>query len=522
LVDAEGRDLIPDEITSDNSAITVTGATATTVTVQNDTAANVNANVLCERWHTVPRALPLGSTNLAPQPFIPATAGGGNVTAAAVIPDNQIVRGDGGARGVQGSLPEIDDAGDTHPPVDMTLRIGTAALRFSEVRARQLLAHNATTSPVAMPAARTAGVVVDFDPTYPTEQNLNVRSQGSVALGSISKYTTGVGRANMDVGGPGFGYGAAFVAADVVAYAGLTALAQAYNPGSLARGAVWAPTYNATLQAYARGAIASGFAQGSFGVATIYAGGSGSLAHGTTRNGTIQSTYQGGVALGYALNGYDILASNLGAFAFGYTTTADIIASAYNSAQIGPGTNALADSFQVGSTIRLKGTVGVPGAGLKNGDQWVDAGGDVLIRSGGASVVIGATVQKDYLGKTMSADQVGVSANDVVAFDTTDVQRGDLTSVGNQFSGLKAGRTYRFTCGTRSDSGDFLSLRWWDVTNGAWLACRGFGDTFESSVAFGLVTPVGDIVLEVRVWSESGATNIDSGDGISYALVEEI
>lgn len=38
--------------------------------------------------------------------------GGGDVTAAAVIADNAIVRGDGGAKGVQTSIPTIDDSGN--------------------------------------------------------------------------------------------------------------------------------------------------------------------------------------------------------------------------------------------------------------------------------------------------------------------------------------------------------------------------------------------------------------------------
>ena len=65
----------------------------------------------------------------------------------------------------------------------------------------------------------------------------------------------------------------------------------------------------------------------------------------------------------------------------------DISASGDNSCQFGPGTNTLADTFQIGDGgIRFKGTDGAPSA-LQDGDVWV-ASGYVYIRSNGVSVQI--------------------------------------------------------------------------------------------------------------------------------------
>jgi hypothetical protein len=138
-----------------------------------------------------------------------------------------------------------------------------------------------------------------------------------------------------------------------------------------------------------RGSIAMGYALSSQATASrIQSTGHGTLGGGYANGADIEAAVSGAFAWGSTFS-YRIFASGYGNLAFGYADTAAIEATAYgNCFQFGPGTNALADTLQVGGAgIRFKGTVGVPGA-LQNGDMWVDAGGNVLIRSAGASVVI--------------------------------------------------------------------------------------------------------------------------------------
>lgn len=67
-------------------------------------------------WLTVGSGLTISGTTIS------ATGGGsGDVTAAAVITDNRIVRGDGGAKGVQESLVTIDDSGNMTGVVGLTV-----------------------------------------------------------------------------------------------------------------------------------------------------------------------------------------------------------------------------------------------------------------------------------------------------------------------------------------------------------------------------------------------------------------
>ena len=139
-------------------------------------------------------------------------------------------------------------------------------------------------------------------------------------------------------------------------------------------------------QAYGGNITAAGgaFAQGnaSGGVITANTGG---FAQGSAPTGSI-TAYIGGFAQGEAYS-YNIDAGGSGSFAHGFANSAAIVASTTNSAQFGPGTNAEADSLQVGSGIRIKGTTGVPASALHDGDIWV-ASNYVYIRSNGTSVKV--------------------------------------------------------------------------------------------------------------------------------------
>jgi hypothetical protein len=169
--------------------------------------------------------------------------------------------------------------------------------------------------------------------------------------------------------------------------------------GAMAHGKVW----NGRILSNGYGTHASG-AVSEYGA--IIAGGRGSQAVGYARTDSvlgISGISRGAWAGGFAEGGYDIYAtadgafafgaarvagyitaSARGAFAFGDATAGNIVASQTNAFQLGVGTNALADTVQIGAAgLRLKQTVGAPGV-LQNGDIWI-SGGYVYIRSNGVS-----------------------------------------------------------------------------------------------------------------------------------------
>ena len=121
--------------------------------------------------------------------------------------------------------------------------------------------------------------------------------------------------------------------------------------GAFAQG--WAYS-SGTISAATRG----GFAQGAAVNGTIQSGPTrfqqGAFAQGYANSGaTIGALNKGAFAQGYA-NTNNITASGTGAFAHGFSTSGAIIASASNSVQFGVGTNNVANSLQVGSTVWLK------------------------------------------------------------------------------------------------------------------------------------------------------------------------
>ena len=115
----------------------------------------------------------------------------------------------------------------------------------------------------------------------------------------------------------------------------------------------------------------------------------GAFAVGFAGSNNIVANQDGAFAGGYA-SSYAITASGDGAFAFGMADTEAITASANNATQLGPGTNALADSAQIGvAGIRFKGTTGAPGT-PQNGDMWI-ASGYLYIRSNGTTRKVDGT-----------------------------------------------------------------------------------------------------------------------------------
>ena len=193
---------------------------------------------------------------------------------------------------------------------------------------------------------------------------------GAVCLGGA--YTRYDGTAKIDAGGFGafvLGYANSY-------YADSDATVYAYGSGSFASGYISSITGNADIYGYGKGSwsggvVTAGFELTEYGL--IEAFGDGSFAHGWAyaRGGNVEAT---------------IRSTGVGSFAHGYADSTDIIALADNSVQFGPGTNDEENSLQVGTGIRINGTLGIPG-NLKNGDVWL-VGTDVFIRSGGVSVQI--------------------------------------------------------------------------------------------------------------------------------------
>jgi hypothetical protein len=147
------------------------------------------------------------------------------------------------------------------------------------------------------------------------------------------------------------------------------------------------------LGAFATGAIVST----SSGASDIQSTGQGSFAAGsisgaTAAVGLISASGSGAFAQGRVVAGVggsaSITATASGAFAVGLAAGTDIIASAANAAQFGPGTNAEASSLQVGNGgVRLSGiTDGV--VTKQNGDIWVAASGHVFVHGNGVDVQI--------------------------------------------------------------------------------------------------------------------------------------
>lgn len=154
------------------------------------------------------------------------------------------------------------------------------------------------------------------------------------------------------------------------------AIIHAYD-GSFAGGRVRAEAATGRIAAggyvggnYPVGALAFGYAADG----QIKAQGYGAVAMGYARAGNIEATGYGSFAIGYANPDGGVFASGPGSFAVGKGTVAggDVIASAENSFQFGPGENDAALSLRLGDALHFHG-LGAP-AVKANGDIWIDAG----------------------------------------------------------------------------------------------------------------------------------------------------
>lgn len=320
-----------------------------------------------------------------------------------------------------------------------TLSVASAA--YGSLVSVRLSALIGETASVTVPAAAVGSAIVGFaNNAALAVGNTAIPSWvfGYSGLGSTVRATNGSfvsGRADnsarLEAGGAvrcGFAHGfangsgcviesvenGAFAQGYASGTGGYTAIVSASQRGSAAQGFTYAYQGDSNLLASADGAFAQGFANAYSAAASITASGKGSFAHGfansqgyataITASGagavaqgaaysypaaaytaTIEATARGGFAQGYAYS-YTattaVSATGKGAFAQGYAHDTTIVASATNSVQFGPGTNAEPDSLQTGSGIRIFGTTSPPST-PKNGDIYCD-GTDVFFRSGGA------------------------------------------------------------------------------------------------------------------------------------------
>ena len=197
-------------------------------------------------------------------------------------------------------------------------------------------------------------------------------------------------------------------------YADITT--EAFGPGSIAWGY---SNDGGVIKTSGNGGVAFGSAVGG----TLHADGAGSMVHGfvgssatiTSASGSTAFGYatgagsaltassNGSTVFGYATGGYAITASAVGALAFGGASAASIVASAAGAAQFGPGTNAVANSLQVGSLVNID----------------ADDSSIVLDKTSGAGFKVDLATPdypwKDLIG-LLSVDEAGANAATLTAY----------------------------------------------------------------------------------------------------------
>jgi len=333
-----------------------------------------------------------GSTTWSP------LGGSGDVTAAATLTDNRLMRGDTpGPKGIQNSGITVTDSDALQ---DVT----------------QIISPRAT----ALAGAMALGDVTVLGTTV-----INASSPGSVAIWQATANASGAtstleatslgafsaGRANSTFTGTALlsasGIGS-FAGGHSSATSGQTTTIKAGAQGAFAAGAAdsgglievsssaaggfahGSVVTGAKIRATSAGAFASGSVQGTG--SQIVSSGAGSFASGTGvgisgSTGQILASNSGSIAGGFALGiatSALISASGQGSLAWGNAANATISASATNSVQFGIGTNAIAGSLQVGDTTNGLRFISGGTTSTIVGSFWTD-GTDVFCRTGGVT-----------------------------------------------------------------------------------------------------------------------------------------
>ncbi len=232
---------------------------------------------------------------------------------------------------------------------------------------------------------------------------INASGSGSFAHGRVYGYAVHGTNTLAQIAAPGYGgvaMGQAYNNGRIVAagtsfafgYAGsyytdYTGMINS-DRGALAIGNVYNKGADGVVSAVEPGSHVVGYAQALTSYTQVRATAKGAAVFAYSQNSTVTGAGAGSITGGF-VNNSGTISTSLGAWgsiAWGYTNAGTISATTTNAIQFGPGTNSLADSLSVGTTIRLKGTTSAPGT-PRNGDMWV-ASDYVYIRSNGATVKI--------------------------------------------------------------------------------------------------------------------------------------
>ena len=137
---------------------------------------------------------------------------------------------------------------------------------------------------------------------------------------------------------------------------------------------------------------------------------------------------------------------------------------------------------------------------------------------GGSSDPV-AAARGAYLSKKLGSDQVNIVTNDTIAFDTVVEQQGDISSSGDQFADLKAGRTYFLIAHGRRTDGTFVTVRWYDATGAVFIGGASvYDDVFQSTGVHAIFTPLVDSTVELRAEAASGTPDIQASTSLATVI----
>ena len=173
------------------------------------------------------------------------------------------------------------------------------------------------------------------------------------------------------------------------------------------------------------------------------------------------------------------------------------------------------------------------------GDLAIDSiAGKLYIKSSGTGNSIGwvefsqEAQAVEYLQASIAVDQVNLSNNDNIKFDTVDKSSGSNISLntGTGIFTLQAGKTYRLTSEINFEhtAAAIVQFAWYDITNSTEISERAMvrnaasvGDFSTNPVMKTIFTPTVNTQVSVRVVAD-GSNVEDVNSGFSWALIETI
>ena len=140
--------------------------------------------------------------------------------------------------------------------------------------------------------------------------------------------------------------------------------------------------------------------------------------------------------------------------------------------------------------------------------------------------------EDDYLQASKANDQTNFNTGDDVIFDTLDRSAGSAITLntGTGVFTLKAGKTYRLTCGIRYEhtTATRIGFAWYDITNSVEISVRArlmnmkeTGDYSTLPIMKTIITPTVDTEVSVRcVWEGDGVEDVNGGH--TWAIIEKM